>query len=253
MKFAPVAPINVLEELHKTNDLGHYHLVLTHDVIDKAEQFHNLFAKLGEEDGNTTVIVDNSVIELDTPLDPKSIVWAGEVFEKACRNVILVLPDALINAFETIQLTREALDAWKPIRHRFKFMFVPQGRSLQELVYCAEQFKGHPDISHIGVARNITQEIGSRAEATHLFRKLFPGRTFHFLGFSDDLRRDVLDARGTGVVGIDSAVPLRMGTKLMRLSDGTYPRRDPLWWDSAKTDDTVRANIRIVREWFNGQ
>lgn len=251
MSFAPVAPIHILEKLKESGDLGRYHLVLAHDVLAHQFSFHSLFADYMF----ATIIVDNSVIELGYPLDPQAIRAAGEVFIGGQRSVYIVLPDALLDCDETIKLVKESLNDWAPYHDRFKFMFVPQGRTLREFIKCAEAFVDNPLIDCIGVARNIAHITGSRRDAIQLLHALFPTQGFHLLGFADNIWDDIQCLQmptpfQSKIWGIDSAVPLRLENHEMALSDTFYPPRPKLWWESAKFTPTVLNNVRRYRRWI---
>lgn len=251
MSFAPVAPYHILQKLKETGDLGRYHLVLAHDVLKHVSPFMDLFSNYMF----ATIIVDNSVIELGSPLDTQAILAAGEVFVGGQRTVCIVLPDALLDCDETIRLVAGSLDAWSEYHGRFKFMFVPQGRTLAEFLKCAEAFADCPLIDYIGVARNIAQITGTRLDAISLLHAIFPDKNMHLLGFADSIWDDIACLQmpppfKNKVMGIDSAVPLRLENHEMQLSDGPYPPRSPDWWENAKFTPTVLNNVRRYRKWI---
>src|SRR5690242_2299971 len=102
-KFAPVCPIKVLSQLTPENS-GDYHLLLAHDVADKAQEYKNWFGR----HRNMTVIMDNSVIELGNAVDLKTI-------KKACDAVditTIVLPDVLLDGRATVESCTKALETW---------------------------------------------------------------------------------------------------------------------------------------------
>lgn len=255
--FAPVAPIHILEKLHETNDLGAYHLVLAHDVLKNKQRFKNLFGRLSY----ALIIVDNSVIELEHPIAHEQILEACEVFLSELSfspTVVAVLPDELMDATETVHRSVQALNAWQPWKEKYKklkFMFVPQGKDFKQFIACAEVFRTHISITHIdwiGVARNIQPFCPnkSRQVAVNLLEALFPAKNQHLLGFSDDIWDDVLSVKHKQVIGIDSAVPLRLHDRQMFFSDDVYPPRPKDWWDTAQWTDNVRINVRRFRGWI---
>lgn len=255
--FAPVAPLNILQKLHEHKQLGKYHLVLAHDVLKNQQGFYNLFRK-PEYTFGMTVIVDNSVIELGVPVSGEDIKKAAVTFSHAgSSRVVMVLPDELWNCGKTLIVAAKALEEWvdpklpKGLATQ-NFMFVPQGRNLSEFVLCAESFanKYEDHITHLGIARNITQICGSRQQATTILHACFPGAELHLLGFSDSMFDDVICARMSGVTGIDSAVPCRLFEHDMKLSDGKYESRHPEWWDNAPWSNSVLNNVRKVRRWI---
>lgn len=252
-RFAPVAPVHVLEQLEKTNDLGHYHLVLTHDVVKNKKRFHDLFHYYTHK--NDTIIVDNSVIELGQPVEDIAMVEdAVSVFAHSCHPTIAVLPDVLLDCKATVKATEKGLNAWAAsnVRNMFgeriSLMFVPQGQDWKEILECAEVFEGVPEIRWIGVARNFLSILPSRQDITQVLHAMFPQCRFHLLGFSDDLVDDILCTRLPYVAGIDSAVPLRIQTPIS-LVEEVYPPRGT-WWDDVKeVTPLMLANLRKVRKW----
>lgn len=251
--FGPVGPINVLEELHKTDDLGDYHLVLSHDVLKHSTRFQKLFGK--SQYHYATIIVDNSVIELGSPLDPDSIRRAGDVFKRVApyAEVVIVLPDVLLDCDATIRVTTEALNSWAKYRGQFRFMFVPQGKTQSEFIKCAEAFYGCDMIDWIGVARNIEPIAGSRRGLTRIFHSIFPDAKFHLLGFSDNVFDDIECTKHYNVQGIDSAVPLRLGHQKMSLCDEPYPGRPKDWWENATCTPETLYNVRRFRSWIQNE
>lgn len=250
--FAPVCPSRILKQLDPRNS-GTYHLLLAHDVAkDRGykEFFDTLYAP--------TVIMDNSVIELGNAVDLN-------VIKEACHNVLpttIVLPDVLLDAQATVDSCKAALTEWrsafqdvlsKPIEFSSQgrgFMIVPQGETLEEWAWCAEQFKDDADINFWGIPRNLVGKIGTRKDAIEIAHALNPSRVIHLLGFSDDIIDDVLCARNRLVAGIDSAVPLRIASegREMSMTLTTGPRGD--WWDFCQFNPRMDRNIELYRQWI---
>lgn len=246
--FAPVCPSRILKQLDPHN-AGNYHLLLAHDVA-KDPGYKEFFSKLFM----STVIMDNSVIELGNAVDLS-------VIKAACLNVLphtIVLPDVLLDARETVNSCKAALPVWreafkdvlaKPIEYssmKRGFMIVPQGKSIEEWAWCAEQFKDEPDVNFWGIPRNLVKQIGTRRDAIIIAHALNPERVIHLLGFSDSIIDDVLCARNRLVAGIDSAVPLRVAQMSMALE--TDPRGD--WWDTCTFNPQMDTNIALYRQWI---
>jgi hypothetical protein len=249
-KFAPVAPIQVVSKMDPLA-CGDYHLLLAHDVADKAQEYRRFFGS----HQNFTVIMDNSVIELGGAVDLKTI-------RKACEAVdstTVVLPDVLLDAKATVEQCTAALGHWPDTFRdlfgttpgRRGFMIVPQGRTLAEFAWCASQFASHPDINFWGVPRNLVKEVGSRERAIDIVSAINPHRRIHMLGFSDDMVDDVLVAKDRRVEGIDSAVPIRCGTLGIELGFASVvPPRDPSWFETAEYVPLMDENVMQYRAWI---
>lgn len=253
-QFAPVAPAPILRALRNFGDnvLGRYHLLLAHDVAKKPHEYKDLLPQ------GSFVIMDNSVIELGYPVDKSTM-------EEALRIVpagVIVLPDVIKDRSLTLDLTFQAADDyWDLLDHHCQvFMCVPQGNTLEELKDCAYQMRHVEGIGAWGVGRFVTELLGTRKEfvewlwhtpSMHLPSHKF-GPFIHLLGFSENMEDDMECCRLPGVLGIDSAVPIRMGQERQVISKGQKahsPRRD--WWDKAYAHihPETLANLSLVRTW----
>lgn len=247
-KFAPVAPIQVVRDL-SPSACGDYHLLLAHDVAEHAKEYRQFFGL----HRNMTIIMDNSVIELGGAVDLK-------VVKAACTAVdstTVVLPDVLLDSKATVESCLAALEVWPAqfaelFGHRTDrgFMIVPQGRSLAEFAWCAEQFASNPNINFWGVPRNLVKEIGSRARAIDIVSCINPNRRIHMLGFSDNVCDDIICAKDRRVEGIDSAVPLRAGSLGIEFCFNTDMPPRGNWWDDATHVPLMDQNIENYKRWI---
>lgn len=238
-KFAPVAPVHLLEAFKIYGELGNYHLLLAHDILKHKEEYSRVFdTSINAIFGSTpdrTIILDNSVIELGTAVEIETILEAAEV----TKPTVIVLPDILGDSEGTIQLGHLALVDWTYKLDkvlgvgRWTYMVVPQGRTLSEFVWCAQQFKDNPNIGWWSVPRHMTAKLGSRQEAAKLLNILNPSKKIHLLGFSDNILDDILTAHLPFVTGIDSAVPIRAASHSIPFEPvmrNLPPRGN--WWDA---------------------
>jgi len=246
-KFAPVAPHHILRALRPSNS-GNYHLLLAHDVAANAQEFSSLW------DGfhGMQVIMDNSVIELGGAVDL-------DIITKACAAVnvtSVVLPDVLLDGRATVESCLAALKDWSSIFEGYfsrrgpwskGFMYVPQGKTIQEFAWAAQQLADSPGINFWGIPRNLVGQVGSRREAIDICHALNRHRSIHLLGFSDSICDDVICARDTRVAGIDSAVPLRVKDDFTFWSD-PGPRGD--WWDTVTYNSQMDKNIETFKNWI---
>lgn len=238
-RFAPVAPIHILEELNARPGADNYHLPLAHDVLRFPKEYEALFQRSISDDYRRTVILDNSVIELGLSVDVGIIKEAAEIVK---ANVI-VLPDVLLDTDKTIRDCLAALEEWDRIftdssLMKYTFMIVPQGTDRGSWARCAEAFANDTRIGWWGIPRNYNiKGLGSRRDAVEIVRAINSNRRIHLLGFSDDIVDDILAARAPGVTGIDSAVPIRAASLGLPFSmglDAVLPPRGE-WWDDPST------------------
>lgn len=249
-KFAPVCPPHILKYLQDNFMMGDYHLLLAHDVVQKPEQYSDIFHK----DHGMTVIMDNSVIELGTAVDLHMIADAARL----THATHIVLPDTLTECDKTLFDCTQALDTWgeffaNSLEHDWSFMFVPQGKTLKEWTHCLETFYEEQcgRVGIWGIPRILTDTPGieTRRTAIEIARAVCSGIQLHMLGFSDNVIDDILCARELHPdEGIDSAVPLRIASlnMEMRLSLGVLPPRGD-WWDFVEPHPVMLDNIEWIR------
>lgn len=237
--FAPVAPIHVVNKLAYYSS-GDYHLLLAHDVANKPQEYGEYFNAF-----NCTIIMDNSVIELGGAVDLGTVKKAVD----AVRCATVVLPDVLLDTKATVEACKAALIEWpKVLGPSVKYMYVPQGTTLEAFAYAAEELADAPGINYWGVPRNLVGAIGTRREAIEIVHALNSERKIHMLGFSENLIDDFLCASNPKVYGIDSAVPLRAASLGLKMSYGLKlpPRGD--WWDTAVHNKLMEENIDCTKK-----
>jgi hypothetical protein len=252
-RFAPVCPPRILKglQLLSRQCLGSYHLLLAHDVAANPQMYRGLFHD------DMFIIMDNSVIELGHPVDADTM---REALAIVPQTKAIVLPDVMKDKDATIERCAEFADAYSPLlRSDQYFMAVPQGNSLQELQECAWELKHLQGVEFWGVGRFVTEVIGSRKEFLnwlyiHMRRtETEHNRFIHLLGFSDDFMDDMFCSRKLGVMGIDSAVPIRLGQRGQMMEFGLLPhsKRGPTWWDEVQIpiEPATVANLSLVRSW----
>ncbi len=244
-EFAPVAPPQMLLSLKAEGLLGGYHLLLAHDIVAQEDLYSEVF-----EGFEGHIVLDNSLIELGHPAPLEMMTKAYDIVQPT----VTVLPDYLSNSRRTIDAHKGAVWAWNK-EGLGPFMAVPQGRSVGEACMCADQLSKLPWIHAWGVPRIITELAGSRIEVVDYLLGLGDERQVHLLGFSDDLEDDIRCAKEIGVMGIDSAVPIRLGLHNIRLEDAVksnephMPRGE--YWETAKeVTPLVRENLEAIRSWI---
>ena len=251
IQYAPVVPIPIAQQLKDQGELGNYHLLLAHDVVQQPEAYADVY-----DDPNNFIIMDNSAVELQAPVDYEMLLEAGKIVNANC----LVLPDHLLDSNATVTAHLEALDKLEG-RWNNDYMALPQGESLGHWVACAKDLLRLQDVKYFGIPRNVKEKLKvSRVIAATVLNMMDtdPDRRYHLFGFSDSLFDDLLTC-ATGkttvgkIMGIDSTVPVRMGTNgvgLHPLQNDPGPRGD--WWDNpGSMNGLVHQNLEDIRNWVN--
>jgi hypothetical protein len=251
--FAPVAPIQVLEQIyeHHPKVFGEYHLLLAHHTVAEAERFRRLFERINA-DGviHPTVIMDNSVVECGGYVDFNMMQQAVGIINDSGIDVIPVLPDVMGKGQETREATQEAYAKWANEISCAGFMAVCQGENWDDYCTSVELFSRRakfPLMEYIGVPRILVKTLGTRKRATPIALKHSQqsGIKVHLLGYSDETYDDLFCSQIPGVEGIDSAVPLRVeGQFRFGGEDGPRPKD---WFDTASFNPQMGANLGFVR------
>jgi len=254
VKYSPIAPIALLQDLHQHKLLGDYHLVLAHDILEHQDAYRELFRELRQKYSELFVILDNSTIELGKPMKVRDLLVAAHVVDADC----IVIPDVLGKAKETVEA---AWDFWKDYkRHEnLPLMAVPQGKTVIEHVLCSRLLRQVPLVDYWGVPRNLANRFGTRQDSL-LMQELGYGDKYngvdnvHMLGMSKHFEDDIKCAKLSGVMGIDSANPCVLGQDnilLSKVSNPPHLQRGDYWTQTHHTLET-RDNIQFVRDALNG-
>jgi hypothetical protein len=247
-RYCVVAPPQILTELHETGHIGRNHLLLAHDIVkkDHSKVYEMIFhpdspLRLPHE----LIVLDNSVVELKTPVDLKMIAEAAKIVVPNC----IALPDRYLDTNGTIADSSKALDPWSKEFENGPLMYIPQGRTPEDFFKAAtaEPLMSDSRIQWWGIPRNIVQHHGTRRNAIDLVRALNPQRKIHLFGFSENLYDDIICARHPAVESIDSAVPLRQRTPFPS-PELVGPRGH--WWEEGRLTALALYNIQRARDIF---
>jgi hypothetical protein len=154
-------------------------------------------------------------LTLDNGVAEGRMVSFGHVLAMArAANVQeVVLPDVMCNMDLTLELLSQTFYEAFIRRFDFKFMFVPQGETIKEVIHCAEQaINMCPVLIHsFGIPRHILSVAPSaRAQIAAELRDQFPRREIHLLGTHPDevseLRYYGYDYRDVGVRSVDTSL-----------------------------------------------
>ena len=248
--YAPVAPIEIYYVLDRLGLLGEYHFLIAHDVLEHLSYYERFYARRrGKRD---FVILDNGLIELGAPLSAKDLARAA----KAVNASLLILPDKLLDAKATVELSLKAAEELSDIDlGHCRLMAVAQGRSVEEALECARSiYMKVPRVAAFGVPRAMTKQIGTRCVLARDLYRLW-GLPIHLLGFSDNLVDDMLSVRQEGVMGIDSAMPIWLGNSGRLLPNNPAEnfvagRRPENYWEMDDITSEAAWNIVTIRKWL---
>lgn len=261
VNFAPVCPIHIYEGLaqYSPQAIGSYFLLLAHDVIANAEAYRKFFVEEAAKNfggEKPFIIMDNSVIELGEACNARTLLEACLIVEATA----VAMPDALENGSLTIMRTQKFLNEWKGFVgiDDIELMFIPQGLDQIDFIKCVEtaQLRFEEEIAWVGVPRNLTGRVfPTRMLAVGYLAAMFPEADLHMLGFSDDIGDDIATCNTVGhlLTGIDSAVPLRLGTQKLPLQDMQTknfmsPGPRGAWWENVQMTQAIAERVLETRK-----
>ena len=253
-EFAPVAPIQILEQLydHHPRVFGEYHLLLAHHTVQEESRFRSLFERIAADgEIHPLVIMDNSVVECGGYVNFDMMQQACAAIADAGHDVIPVLPDVMGKGQETREATLEAYRRWEREIPHAGFMAVCQGINFDDFCSSVELFSNRarfPHMEFLGVPRFLVKTLGTRKSAVHhaLHHASRASMSIHLLGYSDQTWDDLSCSQIPGVRGIDSAVPLRVPRQFQfGLDDGPRPSD---WFETAQVNPQMLANLGYVRQ-----
>lgn len=254
-KFAPVAPIQVLEGLWAAGPeaFGDYHLLLAHHTVEHKARFKALFETIANSGHTCTIIMDNSIVELGDAVGPQMVAEAVEAVDQGENlQVYPVLPDVMGDGNATREAISSAYDEWNATIGGNGFMAVAQGRNLHDYMHSVDELTNlelYPEISIIGIPRVLTKLIGSRVRpALYAKATVKAEHQIHFLGFSDNITDDIDAAKVIPSAGIDSAVPLRFREVFTEFAQPGARPTD--WFETAQIDKLMLNNLEEARRIF---
>lgn len=239
-KFAPVVPFHFYQQFLVHDYVPKSILLLAHDVVAHPKEYEELFQD--PRWSNTTIFMDNSLVELKQAVDIEMVADAVEIVSLP-NQVVVICPDVMA---ESEASTRSTLDAWPEWSWRFRKqqkLVVIQGNTMQDFLGCAEALE-ELDPDWVSIPRVTEGRWGyHRRELIPYIKVIYPQAKLHLLGFSNYIWEDLRAAAHPSVESIDSAVPFRMST-LNVLSEEVPPRGD--WWETAKFDKDCLERIEVI-------
>jgi len=266
-QFAPVVPLACAKILQGANvqedHLGMYHLLLAHDILEHPKEYVHIYSEVRRRYRRESfIIMDNSIIELGHPLKIKDLIAAAAIIQPDC----IVIPDAMGDGADTRGLAahfcREYAKAIYAMPEDEANIMPPllgviQGRDVPDCMETASLFYVSALVEYVSVPRIIGQQMGSRMPVLTELTKSPQFKGIHLLGFSDNILDDVCCARHPGVMGIDSAVPIRAairGHNLTIEQQLDYGKRGNFWELPPSTfqdnKDLIVENLLRIRDWI---
>lgn len=165
MKLGVIAPITALGKL----SIGTTHLLLTSMVLSDAR--YRAFYRQRQEKFGDYLILDNDAHENKASLDLDKLIEAAELMHPD----EIVLPDVIRNSIAT---TKRSTEAYPILKKRFpdaKFMFVVQGVTEVEWLWCLLwNINTLHGINTIGIPRVYADDFGSWINAVKAVKHYIP-------------------------------------------------------------------------------
>lgn len=178
-KLAHIVPRSCLSVIAENG----YQMCLANIVKANAE-YADFYANLRKVDlpsSNAEITIELPYVLMDNGAAEGNQLSNAELilcYEKIKPSEV-VLPDTLLNGKETLYKSKEALQFITQYYNGippFKFMAVPQGKTLEEWEECAEQMVQWPQLTTLGISKFLQMELGYpqvRYEAAEILDKLF--------------------------------------------------------------------------------
>ncbi len=233
-QFAPVVSLGTARLLEQADLYGSYHLLLAHQILAEPAGWKSFLNdvrnKRARRHAKVTVLVDNSIVELGHPLPEEELLRAIETVQAD----YLFLPDCIDDPLETIWRSYGAAGKMHARLPTYcDFIGVAQGKCHRDSMICAEFLNKLPRVGALAVPKWVPWSQGSRRELVKEIHRTIQ-KPIHLLGFSGSLEDDIASAKLPGVMGIDSAVPIRLGQMSLPYptADGQYPKRAEGWLEA---------------------
>lgn len=255
-QYSAVGPSKLLGSLQEYDMLGGYQLFLAHDVVANEWRYKKLAKEVRSNERKSIIILDNSLIELGGAVDLGVMLRAANY---VAPNYI-VMPDVLLEMDQSIKAFRTHYAQWAQLCKTIpgcQLMAVVQGKTSAELEMCAEayvQADQQDCLGALAIPRAFENTLGGGYQRARVADVLFRnfGMPIHMLGFSEYFRDDMEAARTNGVMGIDSATPLRAGFENLKYSTQECWKQirvsRPRWFDlAANVNYAMAFNIGFIR------
>lgn len=139
-KVAQIVPVSHLEDIAA----NHYHMCLAH-LVKESPTYTAFYRRMSDE--GKFVLMDNGAAE-------NSQLKTADLLEmyRLVNPTEIVIPDTLCNMKATLEQAEKFISEYADLPYRF--MAVPQGRTIEEWCICANQLLSrYPRINSIGVSK----------------------------------------------------------------------------------------------------
>lgn len=197
------------------------------------------------------IILDNGVAEGYEFGAKHLLTLAGEAAVSE-----IVIPDTMGDANDTLAKAQYFARYAQP---EYQYMFVLQGRDVQEVMFCLNNLDNGAMFSYvttIGIPRHL-HDIDKNFRVhlvEHLIKEAFNDKfEIHFLGASSWMREAVVLAETVQYVenfrGIDTSMPIYMGLEGLHINVDPYISRPDNFFDRTDDNKAVQANIDTYLDW----
>jgi len=245
MKLALIPPYSQISSIYRTN----YQLVLPEHLSNKAYQEAYITARRNGD----YLIMDNGAAE-------GQLLSPGELRSMALGLMVneIVVPDVLGDMYATLKLAKEFFQYG--VDHRFKYMGVVQGQSLDECCACVEAYySDHGNITVLGIPRHLIHTTNTkdiRAQLASYIRGNYPSYQVHLLGtnpsYIKELRVHATDFAIAGVRGVDTSAPFNYAWGAKSMLEGQHCGRPEYYFEiNLPTTQALDYNIQLLKAWTN--
>ncbi len=168
----------------------------------------------------------------------------------------IVIPDTMGDADDTLAKAQYFARYAEP---DYQYMFVLQGRDVQEVMFCLNNLDNGAMFSYvttIGIPRHLHNiDKNFRINLTeHLIKEAFNDKfEIHFLGGSPWMREAVVLAETVQYVenfrGIDTSMPIYMGLEGLYINTDPYISRPDDFFTRSDDHKAVQDNIDTYLDW----
>lgn len=245
MKVATIVPTPHLD-LVQTDD---YHLCVVPELRKEGEylEFYKQQAQQGK-----FVIVDNGAADGGTASIQEVYEYAVEIGASE-----LQLPDVFFDKHNTLCKMYESLNYLAGRDIKCGIQVVPQGKSFEEWIDCAQEMLRHPGITCIGVPKNLIKIAGAlgrlRAIRWLVEHTNIDGVNLHLLGCWDDPREiGVIYRMAKGRIplrGVDSGIAAIYAQAQRPLDPTRYLKpNQPVDFEREVCEELLQYNIKQWKE-----
>lgn len=251
MQVAIITPTPLLSEFASRST---YHLTLATNILEDPdyERYYKYRASMGDY-----VMLDNCAYELGAAISDLQL----KMCIKAINPTAMFLPDVRFDSKTTLERVRKAIPIFKDMG--VSLLAVPQGNSLEDVLYCYDELMKMEHIDGFGIYEEIGEVtgVGRRADFLKLLQdtgRVSETRVYHCLGMEEDVEQVKRLATFPWVMGVDSAKPVVYGIHGIALSQEgplvPYPHRPKNYFEHKDVQfrSVIHQNITQVQQWASG-